>query len=183
MCHAAFARQNNLHFPLLSDFEPKGEVARKYGAYRPKEGVTERALFVIDEEGKIPESVKDGLAELGVMGVTIPEEHGGFGWSATAYCRMMEEWSGAWRSWRIELEDVIEVALDKVLVTGRHIGVGLASGAEIEQWGAVLYTFRRGRILRVDVFFFADKDTVSEIVTSIADDARVAEQNAITSSS
>ena len=99
------------------------------------------------------------------------------------YCRMMEEWSGAWRSWRIELEDVIEVALDKVLVTGRHIGVGLASGAEIEQWGAVLYTFRRGRILRVDVFFFADKDTVSEIVTSIADDARVAEQNAITSSS
>jgi peroxiredoxin len=52
-CHAAFARQNNLHFPLLSDFEPKGEVARKYGAYRPKKGVTERALFVIDEEGKI----------------------------------------------------------------------------------------------------------------------------------
>src|SRR5882724_961635 len=52
-CHAAFARQNKLHFPLLSDFEPKGEVARKYGAYREKEGVTERALFVIDEEGKI----------------------------------------------------------------------------------------------------------------------------------
>jgi acyl-CoA dehydrogenase family protein 9 len=45
----------------------------------------------IDEGGMIPESVKDGLAELGVMGVTIPEEHGGFGWSATAYCRMMEE--------------------------------------------------------------------------------------------
>src|SRR5215813_11946975 len=45
----------------------------------------------IDEEGRIPESVKDGLAELGVMGVTIPEEHGGFGWSATSYCRMMEE--------------------------------------------------------------------------------------------
>jgi len=52
-CHAAFARQNKLHFPLLSDFEPKGEVARRYGAYREKEGVTERALFVIDEEGKI----------------------------------------------------------------------------------------------------------------------------------
>ncbi len=52
-CHAAYARQNKLHFPLLSDFEPKGEVARKYGAYRQKEGVCERALFVIDEEGKI----------------------------------------------------------------------------------------------------------------------------------
>src|SRR6476646_9008463 len=46
-CHAAYARQNKLHFPLLSDFEPKGEVARKYGAYRQKEGVCERALFVI----------------------------------------------------------------------------------------------------------------------------------------
>jgi len=45
----------------------------------------------IDEEGFIPDSVKHGLAELGVMGVTIPEEYGGFGWSATAYCRMMEE--------------------------------------------------------------------------------------------
>jgi peroxiredoxin len=52
-CHAAYARQNKLHFPLLSDFEPKGEVARKFGAYRDKEGLAERALFVIDEEGKI----------------------------------------------------------------------------------------------------------------------------------
>jgi peroxiredoxin len=40
-----------LHFPLLSDFEPKGEVARKYGAYREKEGVCERALFVLDRDG------------------------------------------------------------------------------------------------------------------------------------
>ncbi|MDP9268499.1 MAG: redoxin domain-containing protein [Acidobacteriota bacterium] len=52
-CHAAYARTNKLHFPLLSDFEPKGEVARKYGAYRQQEGITERALFVIDPEGII----------------------------------------------------------------------------------------------------------------------------------
>src|SRR3954462_14757074 len=32
-CHAAFAQQRKLHFPLLSDFEPKGEVARRYGVY------------------------------------------------------------------------------------------------------------------------------------------------------
>src|ERR1700681_4496250 len=50
-CHAAFAHDRKLHFPLLSDFEPKGAVARKYGAYRDDEGVTERALFVIDEKG------------------------------------------------------------------------------------------------------------------------------------
>src|SRR5688572_25776661 len=38
-CHKAFAEQRSLHFSLLSDFEPKGEVARAYGAYRHKEGV------------------------------------------------------------------------------------------------------------------------------------------------
>jgi peroxiredoxin len=32
-CHAAFARHRKLHFPLLADFEPKGEVARRYGVY------------------------------------------------------------------------------------------------------------------------------------------------------
>lgn len=50
-CHAAFAEQRHLHFPLLADFEPKGEVARRYGVYREQDGVCERALFVIDAEG------------------------------------------------------------------------------------------------------------------------------------
>lgn len=52
-CHQAFARDRKLHFALLSDFEPKGAVARLYGAYREAEGVAERALFVIDEKGVI----------------------------------------------------------------------------------------------------------------------------------
>ena len=52
-CHAAFAKARNIHFPLLSDFEPKGAVARSFGAYREHEGTTERALFVIDGEGII----------------------------------------------------------------------------------------------------------------------------------
>lgn len=50
-CHAAFALDRKLHFPLLSDFEPKGAVSRQYGAYQLPEGVSERALFVIDAEG------------------------------------------------------------------------------------------------------------------------------------
>jgi peroxiredoxin len=52
-CHAAFAKDHNLHFPLASDFEPKGAVARAYGAYREEDGITERALFVIDKNGAI----------------------------------------------------------------------------------------------------------------------------------
>jgi peroxiredoxin len=49
--HLAFAKDRNLHFPLLSDFEPKGEVARAYQAYRSSDGTSERALFVIDADG------------------------------------------------------------------------------------------------------------------------------------
>jgi peroxiredoxin len=52
-CHQAFARDRALHFALLADFEPKGAVARSYRAYRETEGVCERALFVIDENGMI----------------------------------------------------------------------------------------------------------------------------------
>ena len=52
-CHAAFARDRKLHFPLLADFEPKGAVARRYGAYRDHDGTTERALFVLDGDGVI----------------------------------------------------------------------------------------------------------------------------------
>ncbi|HYS78695.1 MAG TPA: peroxiredoxin [Candidatus Dormibacteraeota bacterium] len=52
-CHAAFARDRRLHFPLLADFEPKGEVARRYGVYRDGEGISERALFVLDGDGVI----------------------------------------------------------------------------------------------------------------------------------
>jgi peroxiredoxin len=47
-CHQAFAKHQNIHFPLLSDFEPKGAVARAYGAFRDADGVCERALFVLD---------------------------------------------------------------------------------------------------------------------------------------
>ena len=49
--HVAFAHDRNLHFPLLSDFEPKGEVSRAYQVYRAQDGTSERALFVIDADG------------------------------------------------------------------------------------------------------------------------------------
>src|SRR4051812_26065119 len=51
--HRAFAESRKLHFPLLSDFEPKGAVASQYGVYRVEDGTAQRALFVIDGEGVI----------------------------------------------------------------------------------------------------------------------------------
>jgi peroxiredoxin len=49
--HLAFAKDRNLQFPLLADFEPKGEVARTYQVYRATDGTSERALYVIDADG------------------------------------------------------------------------------------------------------------------------------------
>jgi peroxiredoxin len=52
-CNTAWAKSlGGISYDLLSDFEPKGDVARQYGVLR-SEGYTERALFVIDKEGKI----------------------------------------------------------------------------------------------------------------------------------
>lgn len=50
-CHHAFAKARQLHFDLLADFEPKGAVSRLYGVY--ENGVSQRALFVIDANGII----------------------------------------------------------------------------------------------------------------------------------
>src|SRR6266516_4317287 len=45
----------------------------------------------IETEHRIDEGVMRGLADLGVFGMTIPEAYGGYGFSASAYCRVMEE--------------------------------------------------------------------------------------------
>jgi hypothetical protein len=103
-------------------------------------------------------------AQAGALPVGIDDVYYG----PDGYCRSMEEWNAAWRSWRAEIEDVVEVAPNKVLITARHIGEGLASGARIEQWGAVLYTFPWGKILRVDGYLFSNRESVSELVRSIA---------------
>ena len=83
-CHGAYAGQRKLHFPLLSDFEPKGAVARSFGVYRDKEGIAERALFVIDGAGIIRWSFvsplginpgADGILEaLDNLGAAAPSE-------------------------------------------------------------------------------------------------------------
>jgi peroxiredoxin len=52
-CHSAFAEAKHIHFPLLSDFEPKGAISRAYGAYAADHGTSQRALFVLDGDGII----------------------------------------------------------------------------------------------------------------------------------
>jgi peroxiredoxin len=81
--HAAYGQSRRLRFPLLSDFEPKGAVARRYRVFREEDGMNERALFVIDAEGVIrwsylaPRNINPGadgvLAALESLGTATPE--------------------------------------------------------------------------------------------------------------
>lgn len=61
--HIAFAKARNLHFPLLSDFNPRGQVSQKYGAFREKDGICERAIFVLDKNSVITWSFLSPIAE------------------------------------------------------------------------------------------------------------------------
>lgn len=51
--HKAFTEYKNLHFDLLSDFQPRGEVATKYEVFDEKEGRAKRGLYIIDEKGLV----------------------------------------------------------------------------------------------------------------------------------
>lgn len=62
-CHNAFAQSRRLHFSLLADFEPKGGVAKEYGVYHDKCGTSQRALFVVNKDGKIAWSYLSPMGE------------------------------------------------------------------------------------------------------------------------
>ncbi len=90
-CHVAFAKDRRLHFPLLADFEPKGEVSRRYGAYNYSEGRSLRAIYVIDAQGIIrwsflsPDGVNPGANGIfAALDALTPDQRGSKPVGATA---------------------------------------------------------------------------------------------------
>lgn len=59
----AFKRDEDLKARLVSDFHPKGAVAREYGAYIEEAGIATRATFVIDKDGKVAEKIVNNPGE------------------------------------------------------------------------------------------------------------------------
>jgi len=65
--HMAFGKERSLGFPLLADFEPKGQVSKLYDVYEDLNGHSKRAIYLIDEEGVIrwsylsPEGMNPGV--------------------------------------------------------------------------------------------------------------------------
>jgi peroxiredoxin len=58
----AWAEKLGLTYPLLSDFHPKGEAAKKYGVLR-HDGASERALFIVAPDGTIRYSYVSPILE------------------------------------------------------------------------------------------------------------------------
>jgi len=51
--HKAYAEKMGIKYSLLADFHPRGAMSEKYGVYMPDRGITGRAIFIIDKQGKV----------------------------------------------------------------------------------------------------------------------------------
>jgi hypothetical protein len=83
-CHANWARDlGGISFPLLADFEPKGEVGRKYGLYLDGPGIDDRATVILDSSGtvrhasSVTPSGRRNIEELAALCEKVDAEHGG----------------------------------------------------------------------------------------------------------
>ena len=58
-----YAEQEDLEYPLLSDFWPHGEISRAYGVFDEDKGCAVRGTFIIDKEGVVRWTVVNGLPD------------------------------------------------------------------------------------------------------------------------
>ncbi|AKZ55487.1 putative Peroxiredoxin [Streptomyces ambofaciens ATCC 23877] len=58
-----FSEQERLEYPLLSDFWPHGNVSRAYGVFDEDKGCAVRGTFIIDREGVVRWTVRNGLPD------------------------------------------------------------------------------------------------------------------------
>ena len=51
--HKAYAEKMGIKYSLLADFQPRGEMSDKYGAYLPDKGITGRHIVIVGKDGKV----------------------------------------------------------------------------------------------------------------------------------
>jgi ketosteroid isomerase-like protein len=113
----------------------------------------------------IPEIFDDPQVETHIVGAPIDADPVYYG--PEGHIRAMEVWNDAWREWDGEIDEVIEEGHDRVLIVARVWGEGAASGIKLDAWGAVRYTVRDGRIVRVDGAFGPDRDRALDALGSL----------------
>jgi acyl-CoA dehydrogenase family member 9 len=76
---------------------------------------------LIDAEERIPPHVIGGLAQLGVMGMTVPKEYGGGGFSHTSYCRVIERISAHCASTSVVVAAHQSIGLKALVLMGTEV--------------------------------------------------------------
>jgi peroxiredoxin len=59
----AFAEQDRLTFPLLSDFWPHGATAKAYGVFDEDRGCADRSTYIVDKGGLVRWSVHNAMPD------------------------------------------------------------------------------------------------------------------------
>ena len=59
----AFAEQEGLTFPLLSDFWPHGDTARAYDVFNEARGCSDRSTFIVDKAGILRWAVHNAMPD------------------------------------------------------------------------------------------------------------------------
>ncbi len=114
--HGVIAEDLVFPYPEL-DSDEKETVAMMVDAVR-KFCQTRVDSAKIDREHEIPQDVLDGMKELGLFGMTIPEEYGGLGLSNTAYARIMQEIGGFDASLAVTVGAHQSIGLKGILLFG-----------------------------------------------------------------
>jgi peroxiredoxin (alkyl hydroperoxide reductase subunit C) len=58
-----FSMREGFEFPLLSDFWPHGEVAKRYGVFNEKGGYADRGTFLVDRDGIVRFTERNSIGE------------------------------------------------------------------------------------------------------------------------
>lgn len=117
----------------------------------------------IDHQAVFPEAVVNGLKDLGMFGLTIPEAYGGAGLPITSYCRVMEE--------------ICHSCAATATIVGAHLGIGskgLVLYGNEEQKQRFLPAVARGDLLCAYALTepAAGSDAASLKTRAVWDDAR-----------
>ena len=83
-----------------------------------------------------------------------PEPSSGTGLAALG--AIMRVWLGAWSDWRVEATEFRALDSENILVIGRGIGRGKASGMKVESRGANLFRVRDGKVTRLISYWDRD---------------------------
>src|SRR4051794_39026268 len=76
--------------------EVRDELLNVVRRFRDKEIIPHAARF--DAEDVYPEAIVEGMKELGLFGITVPEEYGGLGLDLVTYALIVEELAYGWMS-------------------------------------------------------------------------------------